>query len=46
MIRDINRQGVSVVLVEQKLTIVLKVSSRVCVMGAWPTSFWKERRTN
>ena len=33
MIRDINRQGVSVVLVEQKLTIALKVSDRVCVMG-------------
>lgn len=33
MIKDINRQGVSVVLVEQKLTIALKVSSRVCVMG-------------
>ncbi|PZU25582.1 MAG: ABC transporter ATP-binding protein [Shinella sp.] len=33
MIRDINRRGVSVVLVEQKLTIALKVSDRVCVMG-------------
>lgn len=33
MIRDINRHGVSVVLVEQKLTIALKVSDRVCVMG-------------
>jgi branched-chain amino acid transport system ATP-binding protein len=33
MIRDIQRRGVAVVLVEQKLTIALKVSSRVCVMG-------------
>lgn len=33
MIEDINRQGVSVVLVEQKLTIAMKVSHRVCVMG-------------
>lgn len=33
VIRDINRQGVSVLLVEQKLTIALKVSHRVCVMG-------------
>ncbi|RUM96020.1 ABC transporter ATP-binding protein [Pseudaminobacter arsenicus] len=33
VITDINRQGVSVVLVEQKLTIALKVSNRVCVMG-------------
>lgn len=33
VIRDINKQGVSVVLVEQKLTIALKVSQRVCVMG-------------
>jgi branched-chain amino acid transport system ATP-binding protein len=32
-ISDIHRRGVSVVLVEQKLTIALKVSSRVCVMG-------------
>ena len=32
-IRDMRRQGVSVVLVEQKLAIALKVSSRVCVMG-------------
>lgn len=32
-IRDIHRRGVSVVLVEQKLAIALKVSSRVCVMG-------------
>lgn len=32
-IADINRRGVSVLLVEQKLTIALKVSSRVCVMG-------------
>ena len=33
VIEDINRQGVSVVLVEQKLTIAMKVSHRVCVMG-------------
>ncbi len=33
MIADINRRGVSVILVEQKLTIALKVSHRVCVMG-------------
>lgn len=33
VIDDINRQGVSVVLVEQKLTIAMKVSHRVCVMG-------------
>src|SRR5689334_9144795 len=32
-IRDMQRKGVSVVLVEQKLAIALKVSSRVCVMG-------------
>ncbi len=32
-IRDIHSRGVSVVLVEQKLAIALKVSSRVCVMG-------------
>lgn len=32
-IEDMRRQGVSVVLVEQKLAIALKVSSRVCVMG-------------
>ena len=32
-IRDIHRKGVSVLLVEQKLAIALKVSSRVCVMG-------------
>ncbi|MFG1343289.1 ABC transporter ATP-binding protein [Xanthobacter autotrophicus DSM 431] len=32
-IADINRRGVSVLLVEQKLTIALKVSHRVCVMG-------------
>lgn len=32
-IRDIHRRGVSVVLVEQKLTIALKVSTHVCVMG-------------
>jgi len=33
VIRDIHRRGVSVVLVEQKLTIALKVSTRVSVMG-------------
>ncbi len=27
------RKGVSVLLVEQKLTIALKVATRVCVMG-------------
>jgi branched-chain amino acid transport system ATP-binding protein len=32
-IRDINQKGVSVVLVEQKLAIALKVSTRVLVMG-------------
>lgn len=32
-IQDMRRRGVSVVLVEQKLAIALKVSSRVCVMG-------------
>ncbi len=32
-IREIHRRGVSILLVEQKLTIALKVSSRVCVMG-------------
>jgi branched-chain amino acid transport system ATP-binding protein len=32
-IQDMHRQGVSVVLVEQKLAIALKVSTRVCVMG-------------
>lgn len=32
-IQDIHRRGVSVILVEQKLAIALKVSSRVCVMG-------------
>lgn len=30
---DLQRRGVSVVLVEQKLAIALKVSSRVCLMG-------------
>ena len=33
VIRDIHQRGVSVVLVEQKLTIALKVSTRVSVMG-------------
>jgi branched-chain amino acid transport system ATP-binding protein len=32
-IAHIHRRGVSVVLVEQKLAIALKVASRVCVMG-------------
>jgi len=32
-IRDMHKRGVSVVLVEQKLAIALKVSTRVCVMG-------------
>ena len=32
-IRDMNARGVAVVLVEQKLAIALKVSTRVCVMG-------------
>lgn len=32
-IHDMRRRGVSVVLVEQKLAIALKVSTRVCVMG-------------
>lgn len=32
-IRDMHRRGVSVVLVEQKLAIALKVSSRVCLVG-------------
>jgi branched-chain amino acid transport system ATP-binding protein len=32
-ITDMRGKGVSVVLVEQKLAIALKVSSRVCVMG-------------
>jgi branched-chain amino acid transport system ATP-binding protein len=33
VIRDICRQGVSVLLVEQKLTIAMRVSQRVYVMG-------------
>jgi len=32
-IQDMHRKGVAVLLVEQKLTIALKVSTRVCVMG-------------
>ena len=32
-IQDMQRRGVAVVLVEQKLAIALKVSTRVCVMG-------------
>ena len=39
-----HRQGVSVVLVEQKLAIALKVSTRVCVMGHGRSSS-KARRT-
>ena len=33
MIREICRKGVSVLLVEQKLTIALKISQRLYVMG-------------
>lgn len=33
MIREIRRQGVSVLLVEQKLTVAMRVSSRLYVMG-------------
>ncbi len=32
-IEEIHRRGVSVVLIEQKLSIALKVSSKVCVLG-------------
>jgi branched-chain amino acid transport system ATP-binding protein len=32
-IKDMHQKGVSVVLVEQKLAIAFKVSTRVCVMG-------------
>jgi branched-chain amino acid transport system ATP-binding protein len=32
-IQDIHRRGVSVVLVEQKLTIALQISTAVCVLG-------------
>lgn len=32
-IQDMSRRGVAVLLVEQKLAIALKVSTRVCVMG-------------
>lgn len=32
-IKDMHSKGVSIVLVEQKLAIALKVASRVCVMG-------------
>lgn len=32
-IQEIHKQGVSVVLVEQKLTIALKISSAVCLLG-------------
>ena len=30
---DINKRGVSIILVEQKLTIAMKISSSVCVLG-------------
>ena len=33
MIREIRNHGVSVLLVEQKLTVAMRVSSRVYVMG-------------
>ena len=33
VIRDICRQGVAVLLVEQKLTIALRVAARIYVMG-------------
>jgi len=33
VIRNVSAQGITILLVEQKLTIALKVSSRVCVMG-------------
>ncbi len=33
VIQDIHQRGVSIVLVEQKLAIALKVSTHVCVMG-------------
>lgn len=32
-IQDIHRQGVSVILVEQKLTIAMKISTAVCLLG-------------
>lgn len=32
-IQEINRRGVSVILIEQKLSIAMKVSSKVCVLG-------------
>jgi branched-chain amino acid transport system ATP-binding protein len=32
-IADIHRRGVAVILVEQKLAIAMKVSTRVCIMG-------------
>jgi branched-chain amino acid transport system ATP-binding protein len=32
-VQDIHRKGVSVVLVEQKLTIALKISTHVCLLG-------------
>lgn len=32
-IQDIHRRGVSVVLVEQKLTITLKIATQVCLLG-------------
>ena len=33
LIQEIARRGIAVLLVEQKLTIALKISQRVCVMG-------------
>lgn len=32
-VQDIHRKGVSVILVEQKLTIALKISTHVCLLG-------------
>ena len=39
MIREICKQGISVLLVEQKLTVAMRVSSRVYVMGHGQTVF-------
>jgi branched-chain amino acid transport system ATP-binding protein len=33
MIREIRRRGVAVLLVEQKLTVAMQISDKVCVMG-------------
>lgn len=43
-ILDMRKRGVSVVLVEQKLSIALKVSTRVCVMGIGRIVFEGEPR--